>query len=128
MARNRNWSFLEAVINGAFTVPGDGAVDFAVDASNALQRHGYRGWLVVEAEQDPSVAPSYRVRREGLSHTCATLVDARSEARGGSMSLLVKGRRDGRDIVRVTPESAGWTHVGFAAHRLAAGEVDATSR
>ncbi len=29
MAWNRNWSFLEAVINGAFTVPGDGAVDFA---------------------------------------------------------------------------------------------------
>src|ERR1019366_7483944 len=28
MARNRNWSFLEAVINGAFTVPGDGAIDF----------------------------------------------------------------------------------------------------
>src|ERR1700736_2242195 len=29
LARNRNWSFLEAVINGAFTVPGDGTVDFA---------------------------------------------------------------------------------------------------
>jgi inosose dehydratase len=28
LARNRDWSFLEAVINGAFTVPGDGAVDF----------------------------------------------------------------------------------------------------
>lgn len=35
------------------------------------------------------------------------------------MSLLVKGRRTGRDIVRVTPRSAGWTYVGFAAHRLA---------
>ncbi len=28
LARNRNWSFLEAVINGAFTVPGDGAIAF----------------------------------------------------------------------------------------------------
>jgi inosose dehydratase len=28
LARNRNWSFLQSVINGAFTVPGDGAVDF----------------------------------------------------------------------------------------------------
>lgn len=28
LARNRNWSFLDAVINGAFTVPGDGAVDY----------------------------------------------------------------------------------------------------
>jgi 5-deoxy-glucuronate isomerase len=34
------------------------------------------------------------------------------------MTLLVKGRRDGRDIVRVTPQSAGWRYVGFAAYRL----------
>lgn len=38
------------------------------------------------------------------------------------MSLLVKGRRDGRDIVTVTPRSAGWKYVGFAARRLAPGE------
>lgn len=36
-------------------------------------------------------------------------------------SLLVKARA-GSKIVEVTPESAGWTHVGFAAHRLASGE------
>jgi 5-deoxy-glucuronate isomerase len=39
------------------------------------------------------------------------------------MSLLVKARRDGRDIVAVTPQSAGWRYVGFSAHRLAAGEA-----
>jgi 5-deoxy-glucuronate isomerase len=38
------------------------------------------------------------------------------------MTLLVKANRQGRDIVRVTPESAGWGHVGFSAHRLARGE------
>ena len=38
------------------------------------------------------------------------------------ISLLVKGKQSGREIVRVTPESAGWSHVGFAAHRLARGE------
>ncbi len=38
------------------------------------------------------------------------------------MTLLVKGRREGRDIVAVTPRSAGWKYVGFAAHRLRAGE------
>ena len=37
------------------------------------------------------------------------------------MSLLVKASRSGRDIVSVTPQSAGWKYVGFAAHRLAAG-------
>jgi len=38
------------------------------------------------------------------------------------MTLLVKASRQGRDIVRVTPESAGWTYVGFSAHRLVPGE------
>ena len=38
------------------------------------------------------------------------------------MSLLVKGRANGRDIVSVTPQSARWKYVGFSAHRLAAGE------
>ncbi len=39
------------------------------------------------------------------------------------MSLLVKARRNGREIVKVTPQSAGWKYVGFAAFRLAAGET-----
>lgn len=38
------------------------------------------------------------------------------------MSLLVKARPEGPDIVRVTPESAQWKHVGFEARRLRAGE------
>jgi inosose dehydratase len=67
LARNRNWSFLEAVINGAFTVPGDGAVDFAA-LIGLLHDAGYRGWLVVEAEQDPVVAPSYAFAEKGFRH------------------------------------------------------------
>jgi inosose dehydratase len=70
LARNRDWSFLESVINGAFTVPGDGAVDFPA-LIDVLERNRYRGWLVVEAEQDPAVAPSYRYAEMGyrcLSH------------------------------------------------------------
>ena len=38
------------------------------------------------------------------------------------MSLLVKGRPEGREIVTVTPRSAGWKYVGFAAYRLGVGE------
>jgi inosose dehydratase len=74
LARNRNWSFLDAVINGAFTVPGDGAVDFA-SIITRLKQHGYRGWLVVEAEQDPAVAPSYAYAEKGYK-TLRALVDA----------------------------------------------------
>ena len=59
MARNRNWSFLTAVINGAFSTPGEGCVDFAA-VIEILRAAGYRGWLVVEGEQDPAVAPAYR--------------------------------------------------------------------
>ena len=40
------------------------------------------------------------------------------------MSLLVKASRDGREIVEVTPASAGWTYVGFRAVRLGAGETE----
>jgi len=39
------------------------------------------------------------------------------------MGLIVKGRRKGREIVQVTPQSAGWKYVGFAAYRLAPGET-----
>jgi inosose dehydratase len=67
LARNRDWSFLESVINGAFTVPGDGAVDFPA-LIDVLSRNAYRGWLVVEAEQDPAVAPSYRYAEMGYRY------------------------------------------------------------
>ena len=54
---NRDSSFLDAVLDGVYTVPGDGCVDYpAVLAPIARARYG--GWLVVEAEQDPSIAPS----------------------------------------------------------------------
>ncbi len=34
------------------------------------------------------------------------------------MSLLVKAQREGQTIVRVTPQTAAWRYVGFAAYRL----------
>ena len=59
--RAKDKSFLDAVVDGVFTVPGDGMVDYpAVFA--ALP--GYSGWVVVEAEQDPAKAHPL---------TCATL-------------------------------------------------------
>ena len=38
--------------------------------------------------------------------------------------LLAKAAPTGREIVNVTPERAGWTHVGFRAVRLKAGESE----
>ncbi|GGK40213.1 myo-inosose-2 dehydratase [Pilimelia terevasa] len=48
-------SFRDAVLEGIFTVPGDGMIDFG-PILRALAGSGYRGWLVVEAEQDPARA------------------------------------------------------------------------
>ena len=49
-------SFLDAVVRGAFTVPGDGSLDFVAIVSR-LASYGYEGWFVVEAEQDPVKSP-----------------------------------------------------------------------
>lgn len=67
LARNRNWTFLQSVMNGVFSVPGDGCVDFR-SLLKALYDNGYSGWLVVEAEQDPAVAPSYEYADKGYRH------------------------------------------------------------
>jgi inosose dehydratase len=49
------WSFLTAVKEGVFTVPGDGSIDFE-PVFQALKKAKYEGWWVVEAEQDPAKA------------------------------------------------------------------------
>ncbi len=72
-ARNEGLSFLNSVIAGSFTVPGDGAIDFDAVLST-LYRSGYEGWLVVEAEQDPAVAPSYAYAKKGFD-TLKRIVD-----------------------------------------------------
>lgn len=54
-ARKENLSFLNAVLQGTFTVPGDGMVDYA-SVLPIIAKSGYSGWLVVEAEQDPAKA------------------------------------------------------------------------
>ncbi|MCD8378935.1 MAG: myo-inosose-2 dehydratase [Lachnospiraceae bacterium] len=53
--KSENLSFLEGVRLGAFTVPGDGCIDFA-PIFEVLEKSGYQGWMLVEAEQDPAKA------------------------------------------------------------------------
>jgi inosose dehydratase len=54
-ARKNDWSFNSAVREGIFTVPGDGDIDFSA-IGDFIRSSGYRGWVVVEAEQDPAKA------------------------------------------------------------------------
>jgi inosose dehydratase len=54
-ARAMDMSFMGAVMEGIFTVPGDGSIDY-LTLLRVLADNGYAGWLVVEAEQDPAKA------------------------------------------------------------------------
>ncbi|QIG47902.1 myo-inosose-2 dehydratase [Nordella sp. HKS 07] len=61
-AEQKDWSFLDAVIAGVYTVPGDGMVDYV---SVFKELPGYSGWVVVEAEQDPKKAEPATYARLG---------------------------------------------------------------
>ena len=89
MARNRGWSFLESVLNGAFSTPGEGCVDFAKVIA-ILRGAGYRGWLVVEGEQDPAVAPAYRYA-DMAYRLLSSLVAGKPDAEARAAALA--GRR-----------------------------------
>ena len=118
LARNRNWSFLESVINGAFTVPGDGAVDFPA-LMGILREQRLRGLAGRRGRAGSGRGAELRVRGQGLPHAASELRQVNEPARQ-------RHAAGGRDIVAVTPQSAGWKYVGFAAHRLAPrrGDVD----
>lgn len=66
-AKTEDWSFLNAVLAGVFTVPGDGCVDYPA-VFGALAAVDYRGWLVVEAEQDPAKAHPLTYARMGHAY------------------------------------------------------------
>src|SRR5207245_5791765 len=68
--RARDASFLDAFLSDVFTVPGDGCIDFG-EVLTALAAADYRGWLVVEAQQDPAKAPPLDYARLGFAHLSA---------------------------------------------------------
>jgi inosose dehydratase len=68
-------SFLRAVLDGVFSVPGDGSIDFPA-VLRELKRADYAGWLVVEAEQDPAVAHPLTYARMGFANLSRMAADA----------------------------------------------------
>jgi len=66
-ALRRDRSFLAAVLDGVFTVPGDGAIDYEA-VLRPLCDAGYAGWLVVEAEQDPAKAHPLTYAKLGFAN------------------------------------------------------------
>tara|TARA_B100000427_G_scaffold2096_1_gene2057 strand:+ start:1381 stop:2280 length:900 start_codon:yes stop_codon:yes gene_type:complete len=64
-------SFREAFLKGAFTVPGDGCIDYK-PIFNLLKKNNYSGWLVVEAEQDPKKANPFEYAKKGYKYLIKT--------------------------------------------------------
>ena len=70
-----DWSFRKSFLEGAFTVPGDGCIDY-IPLLKHLKNNNYNGWLVVEAEQDPAKANPLEYAKKGfkyLSEVCADI-------------------------------------------------------
>lgn len=73
--KSRGSSFLDGVLAGMFTVPGDGGIDYA-EVMQALKLMDYSGWIVIEAEQDPSVAEPRTYADLGLKTLKARAAEA----------------------------------------------------
>ena len=71
-------AFSASVLDGIFTVPGDGAIDFTSRAATTSHAD-YAGWLVVEAEQDPAKAHPLTYARIGLRNLKRAAEDAGSD-------------------------------------------------
>lgn len=63
--RAQGSSFLDGVVGGMFTAPGDGDYHFG-PFFRALKDIKYVGWIVIEAEQDPGVADPRHYQQLGL--------------------------------------------------------------
>ena len=74
-ARATDASFMQAVVDGIFTVPGDGSIDYLI-ILRVLADHGYAGWLVVEAEQDPAKAHPLTYAKLGFGNLARLALQA----------------------------------------------------
>jgi inosose dehydratase len=71
-------SFRAAFLEGAFTVPGDGCIDYK-PLFDILKTRDYSGWLVVEAEQDPTKANPFEYAKIGYKYLIETLKSSNIE-------------------------------------------------
>ncbi|MDO5035075.1 MAG: myo-inosose-2 dehydratase [Actinomycetaceae bacterium] len=74
-SRKADRSFLDSFLNGMFTVPGDGIIDFT-EPYKFLVDHGYDKWILVEAEQDPAVANPHEYALKARKYIEETLFTA----------------------------------------------------
>lgn len=66
-AKAANKSFLDSFLHGVFTVPGDGVINYKEIYDYLIENH-YKGWIVIEAEQDPAIANPLEYALMGREH------------------------------------------------------------
>jgi len=68
-------SFRQSFLNGVFTVPGDGCIDY-LPLFNILYKNKYEQWLIIEAEQDPKKANPFEYAKIGFNYLKETITAA----------------------------------------------------
>ena len=67
-------SFRDSFLNGVFTVPGDGCIDYE-PLIKVLFESNYKNWLIIEAEQDPKKANPFEYAKIGYKYLYETIVN-----------------------------------------------------
>ena len=70
-----NLSFRQSFLNGVFTVPGDGCIDYK-PLFNILYENKYDQWLIIEAEQDPKKANPFEYAKIGFKYLKEKIISA----------------------------------------------------
>ena len=71
---SEDFPFLDSVLKGVYTTPGDGVLDFK-SITEILKKENYKGWIIIEAEQDPRVANPYEYSKRAFSYITDFLKD-----------------------------------------------------
>lgn len=78
--KEKQMDFRSAVLEGIFTVPGDGVIDFEPIIAELMRRE-YQGWTIVEAEQDPDVAEPYKYAKMAKDYLDQTVLQIENKKR-----------------------------------------------
>lgn len=79
--RHEGIAFQASVIQGVFTVPGDGCIDFGPIFQELNAQH-YDGWMIIEAEQDPSVANPFEYAKKSKEYISNVVTNLNSTLTG----------------------------------------------
>ena len=103
--KDNDLSFLEGVRRGAFTVPGDGCIDFD-PIFKVLEENGYEGYMLVEAEQDPAKANplEYAIKARKFIREKTRIINQEKEGILWGSTLITISRQHGSGGTKVSTD------------------------